>query len=168
MYHTFERMYNIIYYAFQWLGIAVFFLYLTSLILYVPPITSVSHNTTSSIKAYRKSSFSDFTIDLDVDFTQSFNWNTKMIFVWVKASFIDEKIPHNTATVWDTMIRKKERAHLQLTNERIEYPLVSVHNNLLGKEVNLTVEWMVIPWSGATTVEHGNSTTFVLPTEFSK
>ncbi|GAB1224707.1 hypothetical protein ENUP19_0216G0026 [Entamoeba nuttalli] len=168
MYHTLERMYNISYFAFQWLGVAVFLLYLTSLILYVPPITSVSHNTTNTVKAFKKGSYSDFTIDLDVDFTPSFNWNTKMIFVWVKASFTNNNIPYNTATVWDTMIKKKEKAHLHLTNERIEYPLVSSHNSLLGKEVELTVEWMVVPWAGATTVEHGNSTKFVLPTEFSK
>ena len=44
MYNTLQRMYNMAYYAAQCLGVAVIFLYLSSLLLYVPPETSVKFN----------------------------------------------------------------------------------------------------------------------------
>ncbi|ELP93325.1 microsomal signal peptidase 23 kD subunit, putative [Entamoeba invadens IP1] len=168
MYHTAERMYNIAYYASQWLGIAAFCLYLTSLVLYVPPVTSVSNPKVTLFKSYRKIDGVQFDMDLDLDFTPSFNWNTKMIFVWVKASFETEKTPMNIATVWDTMIRKRENAHLVLKNEKIEYTLMDFGKELKGKTVNLTVEWMTVPWSGSTSIRKGNTTTFVLPEQYIK
>ncbi|KAL7711876.1 microsomal signal peptidase 23 kD subunit [Entamoeba marina] len=165
MYNTLERMYNIAYYAAQCLGVAVVCLYFTSLVLYVPPTTDVAYNSHIEVNTYRKVDMDKFTFDVDVDFTPSFNWNTKMIFVWVTASFSTNKIPLNNATIWDTMIRNKKNAHLVLKNEPMEYPLVDFSKDLRGKDVTLTVEWMVIPWTGETKVERGSTTTFTIPNE---
>ena len=167
MYNTLERMYNIAYASVQYLGVAVVLLWLSTYILYQPPTTSVEYNQTVTFKMYRKVDMALFTFDLDADFTPCFNWNTKMIFVWVKAQFKTDKVPYNTATIWDTMITNKEKAHLQLTNERLEYLLMDFGRHLKGNEVELTVEWMVIPWAGTTTVQRGNSTKFILPEEYS-
>ena len=166
MYNTLERMYNIAYTGIQYLGVACVFIWLSTYILYVPPETSVQYNQTLAFKVNRKVDMAYFTFDLDVDFTPCFNWNTKMIFIWVKAKFATEKVPYNTATIWDTMILSKEKAKLQLTDEKVEYLLMDFGRHLRGNEVELTVEWMVIPWSGATTVQRGNSTKFVLPSDY--
>lgn len=66
------------------------------------------------------------------------------------------------------MIRRKDSAHLKLRNEKIEYQLLDFSKNLKGREVELTVEWMVIPYTGATVVEHGNSTKFIVPEHYTK
>ena len=65
------------------------------------------------------------------------------------------------------MIRYKNKAHLELKNERIEYPMIDfTKKNLKGNNVTLTVEWMVIPYTGTTTVERGATASFEVPKDY--
>jgi len=89
-----------------------------------------------------------FSFDLKLDLSRIWNWNFKIIFVWLKAEYsttVNDKVMHHQAVLWDAIIRSREDANLTLTNVAAEYPLFDTKNSLRGADVNLTVSFEVIP-----------------------
>ena len=74
--------------------------------------------------------------------------------------------PYNKATVWDTELASRDDALLDLRGVVPEYLLRDQFMKLRNTTVTLTVEWMVIPWVGSTTLERGASVTFHTPDEY--
>jgi len=89
-----------------------------------------------------------FSFDLKLDLSRIWNWNFKIIFVWLKAEYsttVNGKVMHHQAVLWDAIIRSREDANLTLTNVAAEYPLFDTKNSLRSADVNLTVSFEVIP-----------------------
>ena len=47
--------------------------------------------------------------------TPLFNWNTKQLFLYLQAEYVDAKGVRNEVVIWDRIIHKKENANLSLT-----------------------------------------------------
>jgi len=86
-------------------------------------------------------------IDLQADLRVLWNWNVKQIFAWVTAEHTNNAKYHQEV-LWDRIITKKEHAKLNLTNERLEYPLTDKERHLRGLPVNLTLRWDIMPTVG--------------------
>ena len=50
-----------------------------------------------------------------VDLTPLFNWNTKQLFLYLQAEYVDAKGVRNEVVIWDRIIHKKDNANLSLT-----------------------------------------------------
>lgn len=49
-----------------------------------------------------------------VDLTPLFNWNTKQLFLYVQAEYLDAKGVKNEVVIWDKIVRSKEQANLSI------------------------------------------------------
>ena len=49
------------------------------------------------------------------DLTPLFHWNTKQLFLYLQAEYVDAKGVKNEVVIWDRIIHSKERANLSLT-----------------------------------------------------
>eukprot|EP00050_Salpingoeca_kvevrii_P014857 m.40899 g.40899 ORF g.40899 m.40899 type:complete len:86 (-) comp6022_c0_seq3:218-475(-) len=56
--------------------------------------------------------------DLDADLTPLFNWNTRMLFVFITAEYETKRNKKNTVIIWDRIVQRKDEWHLKLENQR--------------------------------------------------
>ncbi|KAJ5078124.1 microsomal signal peptidase 23 kd subunit spc22/23 [Anaeramoeba ignava] len=101
--------------------------------------------------------------DLHADFTSTFNWNVKQIFVFVTAEYQPEGRGKSEVVIWDHIIRSKEEAVLDLVDQKNKYVLVDYENDLRGQIINLTVNWDVMPLNGFLRLKKHGKTQFTLP-----
>lgn len=87
---------------------------------------------------------------LKADLTSCFSWNTRLLFFYVQAEFETPRNKRSQVILWDKVVERKEDAvmDIPLLRNRMDYPLVDQGQNLRGREVNLTVEWNVMPLVG--------------------
>ena len=88
-------------------------------------------------------------LDLDVDFSPCFNWNTNLVFGWISATY-KTKNNETKVTVWDNiMLRRNPNSHkVVIDNKMFEYPIIDVFKTLSGKEVILELNWEHMPVIG--------------------
>eukprot|EP01104_Vermistella_antarctica_P004128 TRINITY_DN1463_c0_g1_i1.p1 TRINITY_DN1463_c0_g1~~TRINITY_DN1463_c0_g1_i1.p1 ORF type:complete len:214 (-),score=61.28 TRINITY_DN1463_c0_g1_i1:7-555(-) len=89
------------------------------------------------------------TFDLQGDFTKLFNWNTKLVYLAVMASFTSEDGNVHQTVIWDRLITSVDDAILDLHNEHDAYGLQSTSQDLRGRDVSLTVQWNMMPVVGS-------------------
>jgi len=91
-------------------------------------------------------------INMDIDFTPCFNWNTNLVFFWISASYKTGNSKENISkvTVYDSiMLRSEPRTHkLKFDKKSFEYPLVDAFKSLAGKDVELEINWEHMPVIG--------------------
>eukprot|EP00919_Chromeraceae_sp_WS-2016_P073857 GHVR01174593.1.p1 GENE.GHVR01174593.1~~GHVR01174593.1.p1 ORF type:complete len:193 (+),score=25.79 GHVR01174593.1:340-918(+) len=111
---------------------------------------TIQYNKIYEIKEnkYLKSDQMYFSFDLDVDFTPTFTWNTRQIFVYITAEYTTKTHPRNEVTVWDTIIKSSKRSKLKYLNETNEYQLRHITKELLGHNISLKVRYRVVPYVG--------------------
>mmetsp|Transcript_29151 Transcript_29151/g.32375 ORF Transcript_29151/g.32375 Transcript_29151/m.32375 type:complete len:181 (-) Transcript_29151:82-624(-) len=89
------------------------------------------------------------TFDLNADLRPAWTWNTKLFFVYVSVEYVTDNNVVNQRVIWDKLIRTKEDALLNLTNQRYKYNFEDQGNGLIGnKNVTLTLNWNYLPLSG--------------------
>lgn len=77
--------------------------------------------------------------DINADFTECFDWNTKQVFVYVVAEYATKKHVVNQVTLFDRIITKKEEAKLELTRDA-KYPLTHIAGKGLSNNPNMTLK----------------------------
>ena len=85
---------------------------------------------------------------LAADFSTSFSWNTKLLFVWLSAEYVTPLNKLNQVALWDRIIEAREDAVFSLPFVRTKYKLVDQGHNLRGLRANLTLSWNVMPTVG--------------------
>lgn len=107
--------------------------------------------------------------DLETDLTPLFNWNTKQVFIYLTAEYPGNGIDSvNKVTYWDKIIKSKDQAKLNLTNERSKYSVWDIEQNFENKDAIIKLEWNIQPWVGP--LVYGSTTgdgslTFPSPSE---
>lgn len=74
----------------------------------------------------RVQDYATMRFDLDADFRDLFNWNTKQVFVYLSASYPGSKFVDNEIVLWDQIIRDKDKAKLKLRNQDSKYKVNDV------------------------------------------
>ncbi len=61
-----------------------------------------------------------------------FDWNTKVLFVWLDAEFSHQLSAKSQITFWDLRIQReeKEKYYLDLNNEAVAYPITDTYRRL--------------------------------------
>lgn len=88
---------------------------------------------------------------MDIDFTPCFNWNTNLVFAWISATYKTGPLALETkVTIYDNiMLRSEPKGHRVTFNKKsFEYPIVDSYKSLLGKEVELELNWEHMPVVG--------------------
>ncbi|KAI8593447.1 signal peptidase 22kDa subunit [Geranomyces variabilis] len=97
------------------------------------------------------------------DLTPHWNWNTKMLFVYVVAEYSTPAHPTNQVVIWDDLITAKEDAEIDLRNQLSEYMTSDMGNKLAGIKANLSLHWNIMPHVGILTKERSGSVPLVFP-----
>lgn len=104
---------------------------------------------------------------LDADLGGAFSWNTKMVFMYVEAEWETPLNKRNQVVLWDRVIENREEGVLKLPNLRnhADSPLADQGAHLLGRDINVTVSWNVIPHIGKLYTAH-KSFPFKMPDQY--
>jgi hypothetical protein len=100
------------------------------------------------------------------DFTPSWNWNTKQVFVYAFFEYATKKNPLNQVIVWDRIIRHKQDAVLSEQAISAEYVLADQGYNLKNTDAVLRVGWDITPIAGPLIGGHSNGTRLTFPSEY--
>jgi signal peptidase complex subunit 3 len=90
-------------------------------------------------------------INMDIDFTPCFNWNTNLVFAWISATYKTGKNGLETkVTVYDNiMLRSEAGSHkIRFDKKSFEYPLVDLFRTLESREVEFELNWEHMPVVG--------------------
>ena len=110
------------------------------------------------------------TFDLDLDLSQVWNWNVKLVFVWVEANYQNPADSRNQVIVWDKIIWRNQYNPAQgiLTFQGVKgkYWMRSKDYDLRGTEVTFKVRWEVVPIVGINYKMNGNAVQVKFPSEY--
>lgn len=105
--------------------------------------------------------------DLEADFSDCFDWNTKQVFVYVIAEYSTPEHSINQATLFDQIIRSGSEDKTIKASNAAEYPLQHITSRGLAENSNVTLKlkYHVMCHSGVThTKEVPSATiTFKMP-----
>lgn len=109
-------------------------------------------------------------LDLKVDLAPLFNWNVKVVFLYLTADYSTDDSITNTAVLWDKIIMSGEKMKLDLKNIKTKYYFrdTTTRGGLLGNQnITLTLHWNVMPNMGHLTWLQGEGQTqVVFPAEY--
>merc|ERR1712216_278368 len=86
--------------------------------------------------------------DLRADMDSCWNWNTKLLFVYLTAQYETPANALNQVVLWDSMLHSQETAQIELSAERNKYFLTDQGVGLRSARVNLTFHWCTMPVVG--------------------
>lgn len=89
------------------------------------------------------------TFNLEADLRSCFSWNTKQLFVFVRADYWSDEGKLNQVVLWDSIIQQKERAVIKLKKHKTKYAFIGHGHSLRDRAVNLTLVWDNMPRVGA-------------------
>ncbi|UZJ51249.1 hypothetical protein CBS101457_000569 [Exobasidium rhododendri] len=87
--------------------------------------------------------------DIDADFSNLFNWNTKQVFLSVVAEYDSKAHARNQVVVWDRIIREKGDAHVKLHEGMNKYGFREVSKSFSNiTTATFFLKWNVMPKVG--------------------
>jgi signal peptidase complex subunit 3 len=88
-------------------------------------------------------------LDVVADFTPSFNWNTKQVYVYAVAHYTTKQMKRNEVTLWDTILTSSDQAKLNLPRVA-DYFFDDYGTNLRGANVTVRLWYHIMSHSGFT------------------
>lgn len=111
-----------------------------------------------------------FTFDLDIDLSAMWNWNTKLVFIWVEGDYANPPDSRNQIIIWDKIIWRNQynpqQGVLSFKNTKAKYWMRTKGYDLLGTKVTFRVRWEVVPIVGINYKMNGGEVTVTLPSEY--
>jgi len=100
--------------------------------------------------SYIKEEAASFTFDLKADFGPMMDWNTNIVFAYITCEFKTDKSEKNFVTIWDRRIGRFETEEQWIDIKRAlpEYYLTDINKELKNKEVEVYLNWEVMPTVG--------------------
>lgn len=118
------------------------------------------------VNQYLKSDQSNIGFDMEFDFRRMFNWNTKLIFVTVVASYKSTRVSNNEVTLWDMIIQSPENAVMKPQRFVNKYPLRDNGRGLRNREVTVELWVHRHPVIGVASKTKVKSTKFRTPSKY--
>ncbi|CAH1777218.1 unnamed protein product [Owenia fusiformis] len=108
------------------------------------------------------------TFDIDSDLTNIFNWNVKMLFLYLTAEYETKTNVLNQVVLWDKIINRGDNANLDYRSMNAKYYFWDDGHGLKGNQnVTLTLSWNVIPNAGGLPKIRGlGEHSFAFPNEY--
>jgi signal peptidase complex subunit 3 len=102
-------------------------------------------------------------LNIGADFRPCFNWNTKQVFVYAIAEYVNDKFRRNEVTVWDHIITSADDALVNVTKSAKYFFDDHGPNMKQGGKVKVVLRYHTMCHSGATIsgVVQGAKATYV-------
>jgi signal peptidase complex subunit 3 len=88
-------------------------------------------------------------MSLDADLRPAFGWNTKQLFVFIRAEYKTDDNIVNEVVLWDRIVRSKDEAVLSIPSVKHKYAFLDRGSGLRGRDLTLTLAWNHMPRVGA-------------------
>ena len=93
-------------------------------------------------------------LNIQADFTQCMDWNTKQLFVYAVAEYETELYHRNEVTLWDTIVRNKKDAVFHVPRA-LEYRFQDIETGLVpGTNVTVRLKFHQMSHSGWTDMRY--------------
>lgn len=107
------------------------------------------------------------TFDLQADLAPLFNWNVKVLFLYLSAEYSTATTSHNTAVLWDKIVMRGEKTMLDLKSIKTKYYFRDESGALSGENITLTLSWNVMPNVGHLSwLKAFDTHSFTFPSEY--
>lgn len=100
-------------------------------------------------------------INMTADFSQCFNWNTKVLYVYVVAEYANKVFKRNELILYDRIIETKSASSFSVLNEA-EYPLDDIAERLAGTEIAIKIRYQTMQYSGYAPIREVSGAVFRL------
>ncbi|KAI0684812.1 signal peptidase subunit [Cytidiella melzeri] len=128
----------------------------------VSPMQIFSGNTRRYVSKKQDVAFLNFNVTADL--TPLFNWNTKQLFLYVQAEYVNAQGVKNEVVVWDKIVRTKEEANLALSG-RNKYLFRNLGTSFKNVEpAHFSLKYNAMPYVGLLT--YGEAARTVEPIPF--
>ncbi|KIJ49347.1 hypothetical protein M422DRAFT_224970 [Sphaerobolus stellatus SS14] len=112
----------------------------------------------------KKQEFAFYKFDYEGDLTSLFDWNTKQLFLYLSAEYINEQGAKNDVVIWDRIIRRKKDAHVRVRGAKNKYRFRELSRSFEGASpVNFTLKYNLMPYVGVLTFGEIGSTSEPIP-----
>ncbi|XP_067852198.1 signal peptidase complex subunit 3-like [Heptranchias perlo] len=106
-----------------------------------------------SLKKYEdytgKSDLGSISFSVYVDLGPIFNWNVKLLFLYLAAEYATENNALNQVVLWDKILKRGENPRLDFHDISPKYLFLDDGNGLKGnKNVTLSLSWNIVPNAG--------------------
>ncbi|KAK4050010.1 Signal peptidase complex subunit [Microbotryomycetes sp. JL201] len=164
MYSTLQRLNNVTALATSVIMILLSLVSLTTLVLPArvePSSLKLNHinvlfgrsNYDRTVRA-REYAFAKF--DVIADLSPMFNWNTKQIFVYLRADYqtgdyasrTGFALPANSVVLWDRIVRGKRFARINIADGKQKYEFKEITNSFKNVSAVFSLQYQVQPYVG--------------------
>ncbi|EPQ57140.1 signal peptidase [Gloeophyllum trabeum ATCC 11539] len=110
-----------------------------------------------------KQEFTFVNFNISADLTPLFHWNTKQLFVYLQAEYVDSKGVQNDVVLWDSIIRRKQDAVLNIAG-RNKYVFRDLSRSFRNAQAaNYTLRYNLMPYVGVLTYGEAGRTSEPVP-----
>ena len=96
-----------------------------------------------------QSDHASLTFDLHLNLKPLFDWNTKQVFLYLYANYTTSRNAVSQVVLWDKIVLRGENPVIDYTDMGTKYAFFDDGFGLRGnKDVNLILEWNIIPLAG--------------------
>ena len=115
---------------------------------------------------------SRITFDLTADLNEVFNWNVKLLFVYLELNYEAPKFPNNEVIIWDKIIERDQfnstTGKLELKSEQSKYIMRTRSHDLRGAEAKARLVWEITPIVGFVYKMYGDEFKITFPTSYTR
>jgi len=101
--------------------------------------------------------------NVTADLSPLFNWNTKQLFLYVAAEYLNDQGVRNEVVIWDKIVQRKEDANISL-HGRNKYVFRELSTTFKkASPAHYTLKYNVMPYVGALTYGEAARTKETVP-----
>eukprot|EP00350_Pseudokeronopsis_sp_OXSARD2_P004321 CAMPEP_0170541860 /NCGR_PEP_ID=MMETSP0211-20121228/1471_1 /TAXON_ID=311385 /ORGANISM="Pseudokeronopsis sp., Strain OXSARD2" /LENGTH=100 /DNA_ID=CAMNT_0010844737 /DNA_START=182 /DNA_END=484 /DNA_ORIENTATION=- len=91
-----------------------------------------------------------FTFNFEVDLSDTFNWNTNLMFVYITCEYNTTKSDMNKVTIWDQRVNRTDTKNyvIKLNKQWVEYYLTDINKQMRGTDVKVYFNYEQMPIVG--------------------
>jgi signal peptidase complex subunit 3 len=112
----------------------------------------------------------DFVFDITADLSQVYNWNVKLLFVWIEVDYTTANFERNSVTIWDKIILRDQldstNGVFQFKEAKNKYKMRTKEYDLRGAKIDFRIKWEVVPIAGLNFYMEGKGSSMTLPKSY--
>ncbi|KDR76270.1 hypothetical protein GALMADRAFT_96780 [Galerina marginata CBS 339.88] len=87
--------------------------------------------------------------NITADLTPLFHWNTKQLFLYLEAEYINKQGVKNEVVIWDRIVKRKEDAFIKFAGKN-KYMFRDISSSFKGvPPANYSLKYNIMPYVGA-------------------
>lgn len=105
--------------------------------------------------------------NLNIDLSDSFHWNVKMIFLYLVAEYTSEANQVNQVVLWDKIVLRGDNPVVDLKSMRTKYFFFDDGSSMRGTNTTFSLHWNIVPNAGLLpNIRGSKAVSTILPADY--